>query len=73
MTELTLTLDDALAEQAQALAARHHMSVEALFAAFVRRASQEQIIDQFLQLARSQSGRSEPGWRFDRDACHERR
>jgi hypothetical protein len=70
--QITLTLDEEAAARAQALAERSQTSLDALFGEFLRHATQVAAIDEFRRLAREQGACSEPGWRFDREACHDR-
>ncbi len=69
---LTLTLDEVTAQRALALAEQRHLTVEQLVAELLAEAEAERPGDAFVRLANAFPGRSEPGWRFDRDECWER-
>lgn len=70
--EITLRLDDALIERARDLAERRQTSLDELFGELLRQATGAAAIEEFLRLAAAHGACSAPGWRFDRDACHDR-
>ncbi|MBI2300057.1 MAG: hypothetical protein HYU66_14130 [Armatimonadetes bacterium] len=70
--DITLTLSEEVAQHALALARERELTVEQLLAKLLEQACHERPGDAFARVADLYSGRSEPGWRFDREACHER-
>jgi len=71
---LTVTLDESTAERAKVLAEQRRVSVEQLVADLLALAQieGERPGDAFARLADAFPGKSEPGWKFDRDECWER-
>ncbi len=74
---ITLSADKEMIERSRDCAARRGMSLNGMFRDFLQRTvaepTREDAADEFACLAREKSGRSEPGFRFDRDAAHGRR
>ena len=74
--QITVSIDDVVADRATAYAQAHDTTIEQLFHDYLRclaaQLDPEQAAAEFLRLARTQAGRSEEGYVFDRDAIHER-
>lgn len=70
--DITLTLDEVTAARAVALAQERATTIAGLVTELLEQACQTGPGDEFVSLAREHSGSSEAGWRFDRDACHDR-
>ena len=71
--DITLSIDEETLARARAFAAQRRMTLEELLAEQLRQATaREEAIRSFERRALEQPGRSAPGWRFDRDACHDR-
>ncbi len=74
--ELVINLDEALAERAAAEAERRGISLSALFSELVEQLDEEErrrrAAEEFVQVALRQPGEAPPGWKFDREECHQR-
>ncbi len=74
---ITLSADKEMLERSRECAARRGMSLNGMFRDFLKRVvaepTREDAADDFARLARDKAGRSEAGFRFDRDAAHDRR
>ena len=70
--DVTVKLREEVAQRALALAREREVPLEELLARLVEEAVPERPGDAFARLADVYCGRSESGWRFDREACHER-
>ena len=70
---ITLTADDELVAQARRFAERRRTTLEGLMVDFLRDISQREAdVEAYRRRCDEHSGRSEPGWRFDREECHRR-
>ncbi len=69
---ITLNLDEETAQQVLALAKERDLTVEQLVAQLVAEARQERPGDAFVRLANAFPGKSDPGWKFNREECWER-
>lgn len=71
---VTLSADDDLVKRAREYARNHNTSLNQLIRDYLSRLvaydSGENAAELFEATARSLSGRSEPGWRFDRGETH---
>ena len=76
MTNLTLSADENLIDQAQAYAAAHGTTLNHLFQEYLRQFSNRlgpsEAADEFARLAELHPVQSEPSWRFDRTEIHRR-
>ena len=74
---ITLSADEKLIEKARAVAAARGTTLNELVREYMRQLTGEmtpqQAAAEFLRNAMENPGRSEPGWKFDREAAHERR
>lgn len=68
----TLSIDDETLARARSFAAQRRTTLEELFSEFIASVGAAGVADEFVRLMREQGGRSEPGFRFERDACHQR-
>ncbi len=72
--EITLTLDDELVARARAVAEARQTTLDAMVAELLRQDSERiAAIEAWVGRTREQAGRSEPGWRFDREELYDRR
>jgi hypothetical protein len=73
---ITLSADDRLIERARAAATARGTTLNQLIRDYMSHLAGESdaraIADELRRNALEGAGRSEPGWRFDRDAIHER-
>ncbi len=71
---IEVVLDEAVAEAARRVAAARGKTVEELVRGYLEELTSEARIETLIERVRalSPAGRSEPGWRFDRNAIHER-
>lgn len=69
---ITVTIRDDVAERARALAEQRAMTLDQLVTELLEQVAPERPGDAFVRLANQYPGRAEPGWRFDREACHDR-
>ena len=70
--EITLTLDDELVARARTVAEARQTTLDSLFRELLEEACQAGAGDEFVRLAHEHSGRSALGWRFHREAFHDR-
>jgi hypothetical protein len=70
--EITLTLDDELVARARACAERRQTTLDGLVKEFVQEGCRRAAIAEFVRLSREHAGRSEPGWRFNREEIYDR-
>ncbi len=73
---ITLSADEQLIAKARAYAQAHNTTLNQLIRDYMERITGrlegEQAAREFIELTQSHAGRSEPGFRFDRNAIHER-
>ena len=74
---ITLSANAELVRRAREYASAHSTTLNQLMREYMERltgvASPEESADEFTRVARTHPGRSPEGYRFDRDAAHERR
>ncbi len=71
--ELMLNVDDEVAARAQACADRCGTTLDALVEASLREIGERlERVEAWVHWTREHAGRSEPGWRFDREAIYDR-
>ena len=74
---ITLSADAELVQKAREYAKAHHTTLNQLVREYMRRLTNslsfEEAAAEFERVARNHPGRSAEGYRFDRDAVHERR
>ena len=74
---VTLAIDERLARRSREYAVRRHTTLNGLVRAYldglVSDPEAEQTAAEFVELARTQAGRSPRGFVFRRDAAHDRR
>ncbi|MBI2298219.1 MAG: hypothetical protein HYU66_04580 [Armatimonadetes bacterium] len=72
--EITLTLDEELVERARTCAERRQTTLDHMVAELLRREGERlDAIEAWVQYTREHAGRSEPGWRFNREEIYDRR
>jgi uncharacterized protein YhdP len=73
---ITLSADEKLVAKARAYAEAHNTTLNQLLRDYMERITGmldgDQAAREFIEFTRSHAGRSEPGFRFDRNAIHER-
>ncbi len=70
--DITWSLGERTLARARSSAAQRRMTLEELLAEFIASAGSAAVADQFVRLMTERGGRSEQGFRFARDKCHER-
>jgi hypothetical protein len=70
--EITLKVDDEVEARARAFAAQRETTVEALVSEYLRELDTRSWGERFREFTARHAGRSAPGYRFDREACHDR-
>jgi len=71
--DITLSIDEETLARARSFAAQRRMTLEELFSEFIASAGSAAVADEFVRLMTEHGGRSDPGFRFDREECHDRR
>jgi hypothetical protein len=73
---ITLSADEKLIARARKYAEAHDTTLNQLIRDYMERITggldPEQAAREFVEIARTHAGRSEPGFRFDRNAVHQR-
>jgi hypothetical protein len=74
---ITLSADEKLIEKARAVAAARGTTLNEMIRNYMRQMTGEtmtrqEAADEFVRLALSAKNQPEPGWKFDREAAHER-
>ena len=73
---ITLSADEKLIKKAREYAHKHGTTLNQLIRDYMERLtghmSPEEAMKEFTRIALEHPGRSEPGWKFDRDEIHQR-
>ena len=71
---VTLSIDADLVRKTRAYAREHKTTLGKMIRAYLRRVvgemTPQEAAERFAEIARTQSGRSPKGWRFDRNTIH---
>lgn len=71
--EITLNLDEQVVERARACAEQRQTTLDELVEQTLREIGERQArIDAWVRWTLAHAGRSEPGWRFNRDELYDR-
>ena len=76
MKNITLSADEKLIANARAYAQSHGTTLNDLIRDYLKvvtgQRDPKEVAEEFVRLAREQAGRSDEGWRFNREEIHKR-